>query len=100
MPPADVSVAPEGKSGEVLPGSVGMLAPPFGDAAPVRARPAERVLTEIELGAKPAADRSRSNPEPARLSPPTDDKADRTGADAERLVVLLSVELGAPLLDE
>jgi len=82
------------------PESVGALAPPFGDAARVRALPAERVVTEIELGAKPAADRSPSNPEPARLSPPTDDKADRTGADAERVVAPLSVELGAPLLDD
>ena len=48
---------------------------------------------------KPDAGRSDSNPEPARLSPPTEDKADRAGGDVVDEVPLLP-ELGVPLLGD
>lgn len=74
----------------------------FADAGgdPPCARVPERTPTGIELGAKPNAGRSDSNPEPARLSPPTEDKADRAGDDGADAVPLLPELLGAPLLGD
>jgi len=69
------------------------------DADPTRARVAERIPTGMELGAKPDAGRSDSNPEPARLSPPTEDKAEWAGDDGPDALPLLP-ELGAPLLGD
>ena len=70
------------------------------EADPTRARVADRIPAGMELGAKPDAGRSDSNPEPARLSPPTDDKADRAGDEGADAVPLLPELLGEPWLGD
>jgi hypothetical protein len=64
---------------------------------------AEWVPIGIEVRVNPAADRSPSNPEPARRSPPTEDKVDGAGGDdlaLEYVVALLSAELETPWLGD
>jgi hypothetical protein len=99
LPPAGISELPPEDSEELAPWSPGALVPLFAGADPARAWLPDRIPTGIEFGVKPDAGRSPSNPEPARLSPPTEDKAVRVGG-AVTFVDPLLPELDVPLLGD
>ena len=101
---SEAGLAPEDSSeplGEdspgVLPSPVVALVVGRGDGDP--GFWAESGPIGIEVGVNPAAGRSPSNPEPARLSPPTDDIADQAGDGdpGAECDVPPTAELGTPL---
>src|SRR5215471_8168762 len=77
---SDTALGPTPTAGSVPPAvSVGGGFSGFdaGEAGGANTEPALRVGAETECATKPAAGRSPSNPEPARVSPPTEASTER-----------------------